>query len=236
VRDLPVLADESLRGRRGMVTGANQNDFHLRHVDVARDIPSARFADLREVRAGEPCLRCGKPLERHRTIEVGHIFKLGTRYSESMGARVLGPDGSEIPIVMGSYGIGVDRILAVAAELHHDEDGLAWPISIAPYTATVSPVKASDAAQRAASEQLVRELGAAGLDVLYDDRDERPGVKFKDADLIGIPFRFVPGPRALAQGKVELVVRATREKLEVPLASAVADVQARVRAAQRGAG
>ncbi len=218
----PVFADEALRGRRGMTTGANANDFHLRHVDVARDIPAARFVDQRYVRAGEPCVRCGKPLEVRKSIEVGHIFKLGTRYSESMGARVLDAQGKEVPIVMGCYGIGLDRIAASAVEAHHDVNGIAWPVSIAPFHVVVTPVKANDAAQAAVAEKLERELEAAGVDVLLDDRDARAGVKFKDADLVGIPFRVVLGPRGLAQGKVELFERATSATTEVPLEGVVA--------------
>jgi prolyl-tRNA synthetase len=228
VTELPVLADTRLRGRRGMTTGANRDGFHLRHVEVSRDLIGARFADLREVHAGEPCESCSKPLERHRTIEVGHIFKLGDRYSVSMGARVLSPEGEERPLVMGSYGIGVDRILATAAEQHHDGDGLRWPVAIAPYTAIVCPVRAADPAQAAAAEALVRELEAGGFDVLLDDRDERPGVKFKDADLIGVPYRFVIGPRGLAQGVVELVTRASRETREIPLGEALAVLRQKV--------
>jgi prolyl-tRNA synthetase len=205
-----------------MTTGANEDDFHLRHVDVARDLPAARFVDLRNARADEPCVRCGKPLEVRKAIEVGHIFKLGTRYSESMGARVLDAQGKEAPLVMGSYGIGLDRIAASAVEAHHDENGIRWPASIAPFQVVVTPVKANDAAQGAAAAKLERDLEAGGVDVLLDDRDERAGVKFKDADLVGIPFRVVLGPRGLAQGKVELFERATQQTSEVPVEGVVA--------------
>jgi prolyl-tRNA synthetase len=217
VSGIPIWADLRLQGTSGMTTGANHDDFHLRHVDVARDIPGARFADLRAVREGERCTRCDKPLDVRKGIEVGHIFKLGLRYSEKMGANVLGPEGKELPIVMGCYGIGVDRIMACAVEAHHDENGIQWPASIAPYHVVIAPLRMNDAAQTEAAERLERELTAIGLDVLVDDRDERPGVKFKDADLIGIPFRLVPGPRALAKGAVELFERATGATSEVPL-------------------
>jgi prolyl-tRNA synthetase len=228
VSGIPVYADLALKGRRDMTTGANQDDFHLRHVDVARDLPQVKWVELRNARAGEACARCGKSLELKKTIEIGHIFKLGLRYSEPMGARVLGADGKETPIVMGSYGIGVERIMAAAIETHHDANGIVWPLSIAPFQVVISPVKVTDAEQRAKSEALYDELTRAGFDVLLDDRDERPGVKFKDADLIGIPFRVVPGPRALAKGCVELVTRAGGETREVPLAELVAELRRRV--------
>lgn len=221
VAGLPIFADESLRGRREMTTGANQHEFHLRHVDVSRDLPHVTWADLRNARAGEACTSCGKPLETRKTIEIGHIFKLGLRYSEPMRARVLTAEGVEVPIVMGSYGLGIERIMAAAIEAHHDENGIAWPRSIAPFDVVVSTVKASDPEQREKSEQLYAELQAAGFEVLLDDRDERPGVKFKDADLVGIPFRIVPGPRALANGCVELAVRATGTTREVPIGDVV---------------
>ena len=225
VANLPVFADLALRGRREMTTGANQNEFHLRHVDVSRDLAGVKFADLRNARAGEACTNCGKPLETKKTIEIGHIFKLGLRYSEPMGARVLTAEGVEVPIVMGSYGLGIERIMAAAIEAHHDANGIVWPRSIAPFDVVVSPVKASDPEQREKSEQLYTELGAAGFDVLLDDRDERPGVKFKDADLVGIPFRIVPGPRALAKACVELAERATATTREVALGEVVAELR-----------
>ena len=222
VASLPVWADLRLQGASGMTTGANHDDFHLRHVDVARDIPAARSVDLRAVREGEPCATCEKALDVRKGIEVGHIFKLGLRYSEKLGANVLGPEGKELPLVMGSYGIGIDRILAVAVEAHHDANGIIWPVSIAPYHVVIAPLRMNDAAQCEAAERLERELTAVGIEVLLDDRDERAGVKFKDADLIGIPFRLVPGPRALANGAVELFERATSATSEVPLDQVVA--------------
>ncbi len=225
VANLTVYADLALRGRREMTTGANQNEFHLRHVDVSRDLPDVSFVDLRNARAGEACTNCGKPLETRKSVEIGHIFKLGLRYSEPMGARVLTAEGVEVPIVMGSYGLGIERIMAAAIEAHHDANGIVWPRSIAPFDVVISPVKASDPEQREKSEQLYAELGAAGLDVLLDDRDERPGVKFKDADLVGIPFRIVPGPRALARACVELAERATGEVREVALGEVAAELR-----------
>jgi prolyl-tRNA synthetase len=229
VAGLRVFADGALRGRREMTTGANENDFHLRHVDVARDLAQVTWADLRNARAGDGCVNCGKSLELKKTIEMGHIFKLGLRYSEPMGARVLGADGKEVPIVMGSYGIGIERIMAAAIEAHHDANGIVWPIAIAPFDVVVATVKASDSDQREKSERLYAELGAAGFEVLLDDRDERPGVKFKDADLIGVPFRVVLGPRALAKGCVEFVTRASGETREVPLDQVTAELRQRAR-------
>jgi len=225
VVNIPIHADLALRGRREMTTGANQDEFHLRHVDVSRDLPNLSWADLRNASAGEACTACGKPLETKKTIEIGHIFKLGLRYSEPMGARVLTAEGVEVPIVMGSYGLGIERIMAAAIEAHHDANGIIWPRSIAPFDVVVTSVKASDPEQREKSEQLYAELEAAGFDVLLDDRDERPGVKFKDADLVGIPFRIVPGPRALAKGCVELAERATGTVREVALGEIVAELR-----------
>jgi prolyl-tRNA synthetase len=229
VTGLRIYADQALRGRRGMVTGANEDGFHLRHVDVERDIEGPLWCDLRSVQAGEACTACGKPLEVHRAIELGHIFKLGTRYSAKMGATVLGPDGKERPIVMGSYGIGLERIMAAVIEAHHDENGIRWPASVAPYSVVISPPRMNDAAQAEAAESLYAELLAAGVDVLLDDRDERAGVKFKDADLIGIPYRIVPGPRALGRGCVELVDRAAGSMVELPIAEVGGEIARRLR-------
>jgi prolyl-tRNA synthetase len=222
----PVFVDESLRGASGMVTGANENDFHLEGVEVARDLlPHAAFADLRSVRAGEGCPRCDGALELFKALEVGHIFKLGTKYSASMKAHVLKADGAEVPIVMGSYGIGVDRIMAAAIELHHDADGIVWPLSIAPFAVTVLTLGKEPELARAA-EEVVSQLAAAGVEVLHDDRDERPGVKFKDADLLGIPVRIAVGKKGLAEGKVEWKLRRGKEVTLVPLS----EVGARARA------
>lgn len=223
----PILVDPCLAARRDMVTGANLDGFHLRGVDVARDIlaqPNARVAELRTVRAGEGCPRCEGALEVWKALEIGHIFKLGTRYSVSMKASVLKADGAETPIVMGSYGIGVERILAASVELHHDEHGIIWPFSIAPYRATVVPL-GKEPEILAAAEQVAAALAAAGADVLLDDREERPGVKLKDADLLGIPLRVAVGKRGLAEGKVEWKLRRAAEVTMVPLG----DVEAKAR-------
>ena len=217
-----VFIDSRLAGLSGLVTGANQDGFHLRNVSVPRDLAHAISADLRTVSAGEGCPRCGKPLSVGKALEVGHIFKLGTRYSESMGARVLDEGGKEVPIVMGSYGIGVERILAGAVELHHDQDGIKCPMSIAPFHLALLPLQMQDQAVRDTAEKLYQELTAAGVDVLLDDRDERAGVKFKDADLIGLPVRIAIGKKGLAEGKVEWKVRGGAQVDLVPLAEVAA--------------
>ena len=224
VTDLPVIADLALRGRRNMTTGANVDDVHLTGVDVERDIDVSRWADLREVRAGEPCPRCGAPLEIIKAIEAGHIFKLGRKYTTTLGVSVLGPDGAPIVPVMGCYGIGVERAMAVIAEVHHDDAGLVWPVAVAPAEVTVLTLSPQDEATVAAAETLYAELRAAGVDTLIDDRDERPGVKFRDAELIGIPYRVSVGPRDLAQGVIEITNRATGEKERVPADQAVTRV------------
>ena len=161
-----------------------------------------------------------------KALEIGHIFKLGTKYSESMGATVLTEQGQEVPIVMGSYGIGIERIMASAIEQHHDEDGIIWPMSIAPFQVIITPVNIADQRQAEVAERLYAELTKAGIEVLFDDRAERPGVKFKDADLIGIPIRITLGPRKLAEGKVELTNRRSRESQDVPLGETVEAVRA----------
>jgi len=230
-----VFVDRSLADRTHMVTGANEDGYHLRGVEVRRDLLGhGQLADLRTVLAGEGCPRCDGTLEVFKALEVGHIFKLGTKYSVSMKANVLKADGGETPIVMGSYGIGVERILAAAVELHHDEDGIRWPLAIAPYRATVLTLGREPELAKAA-EQAVASLGGAGLDVLYDDRDERAGVKFKDADLLGIPIRVAVGKKGLAEGKVEWKRRGTQAVELVPLAE-LGDRARAVLAAELAAG
>jgi prolyl-tRNA synthetase len=222
----PVFVDTALADRTNMVTGANQDGFHLRGVDVRRDLLAhGKPAELRTVQAGEGCPRCDGALEVFKALEVGHIFKLGTRYSVAMKASVLTADGTETPIVMGSYGIGVERIMAAAIELHHDAGGIRWPLSIAPYHATVLTLGREPELARAA-EQVCAALAAAGADVLYDDRDERPGVKFKDADLIGIPIRIAVGKRGLADGKIEWKLRSDSQVEMMALGEVAARVSA----------
>lgn len=230
VSHAPIIADNALRGRKNMTTGANRDDFHLRGVDIERDIAVSRWAELRSVASGEGCPECAGTLSVDKSIEIGHIFKLGTRYSESMGATVLNAEGKEVPIIMGSYGIGVGRIMASAIELYNDSDGICWPVSIAPFEVVVTPANFGDEAQRAAALELYRELTEAGVDVLLDDRDERPGVKFKDADLVGFPFRVTIGKK-LKEGKVELFNRKTGQSQDLELSEVVGKVKEAVRAA-----
>ncbi len=220
VTDLPVVADLSLRGRRGLSTGANIDDVHLTGVDVDRDIGVGQWADLREVTEGEPCPRCGTALEFIQAIEVGHIFKLGRKYATVLGVTVSMADGSTVIPIMGSYGIGVERAVAVIAEVHHDDAGLAWPVQVAPAEVTVLLLSVRDQEARAAAEAVYASLLDAGVDALIDDRDVRPGVKYADAELTGIPFRISVGSRDLAGGVVEITKRANGEKERVPVGEA----------------
>jgi prolyl-tRNA synthetase len=217
VSGFPVVADEALRGRRGMVTGANIDDRHLRGVDVDRDISVGTWFDLREVVAGEPCLRCGHPLELLTTIEIGHIFKLGYKYSDTMEIRVSGPDGKPVKPIMGCYGIGVERAMATAVEVHHDDKGIIWPVTIAPFEVVVVIAQQEDAAVAAAGEQVYQALLDSGAEVIVDDRQVRAGVKFSDAELTGIPFRVTVGKRGLAAGTAELTDRAAGSTVAIPL-------------------
>jgi prolyl-tRNA synthetase len=226
-KTLAVYADDALKGRREMVTGANEDDFHVRHVDVARDLANVRWASLRSVVPGDVCANCGGSLDIRKTIELGHIFKLGLRYSEAMNLKVLNEEGKEVPVVMGSYGIGVERLLAAVIEAYHDEDGIVWPWSVAPIQIVVTPISVKDDVQMTKTVEIYDSLLEAGYSVLLDDRDERPGVKFKDADLIGVPLRIVPGPRALEKGNVELVERGAKTKDEIPLDSILDEVRRR---------
>jgi prolyl-tRNA synthetase len=206
--DIKVLADEVLRGASDMTTGANEDGFHLRHVDVARDIKVDEWADLRTVRAGEACKVCGKPLKIRRAIEVGHVFKLGTKYSEKLGALYLDEAGVRHPAVMGCYGIGCTRTLQAVIEQCNDKDGIIWPLSVAPYQVCITPLNvAPDNVGMKLAEKIYAELTARGVEVILDDRDDRPGVKFKDADLVGFPIRVSIGEKSLAKGEVEIKPR-----------------------------
>jgi prolyl-tRNA synthetase len=210
-----------------MTTGANKDDHHIRGVVVERDIKPDKWADLRTVRKGEACPNCeGGVLDIFKAMEIGHIFKLGTKYSESMNAKVLNAEGKETPIVMGSYGIGVERIMSAAIEQNNDADGIVWPRSLAPFDVVVTVTNMKQTEMTDAGERLYEELKRAGLEVILDDRDERAGVKFKDADLVGIPFRVTVGKK-IAEGKVELFDRATKQSVDVGLDEIVAQVQER---------
>jgi len=226
---LTVVVDKSLEGRNNLVAGANKLDYHLRNVTPGRDFSWTISADIRSVNEGESCPidGCSGKLVVGKAVEIGHIFKLGYKYSESMGARVLDVNGKEVTPIMGSYGIGIERILTASIEQANDKNGFWLPASIAPFTVVVTVTNVSDAALAEAGEKLAAELEAAGLDVLLDDRDERAGVKFKDADLVGIPYRINVGKKA-AGGFVELVTRATASSVDVALQDVVASVKKRV--------
>ncbi|HTY22621.1 MAG TPA: proline--tRNA ligase [Desulfomonilaceae bacterium] len=211
-----ILSDLALANRKNLTCGANRDDYHLTGVTPGRDY-QAEFMDLRIVQQGEACIECGSPLAVNKALEIGHIFKLGTKYSESMGATVLNAEGKEVPIVMGSYGIGLERIMAAAIELYHDVDGIQWPLSIAPFQCLICLLNTKDSALVHGAEQAYQELQAMNVEVLLDDRDERPGVKFKDADLIGIPVRINFGSKKYAAGIVEWVDRSTRKVEDLPL-------------------
>ncbi|HIE66729.1 MAG: proline--tRNA ligase [Acidimicrobiales bacterium] len=222
VTDLTIYADEALRSRSGMTTGANEDDVHLEGVDVERDVAVDHWLDLRLILDGEACASCGAALRIARCIEAGHIFKLGRRYADAMGVTVLDADGVNRVPTMGSYGIGVGRAMAAVAETHHDENGLIWPMNIAPYEVVLTVVKVDHEESMGCAERLYDELRAAGVDVLLDDRDGRPGVKFADAELIGIPLRVTIGPRGLENSIVELTARTDGERHDVPVDDVVA--------------
>jgi len=221
------LIDDSLRGRRNLITGANRDDHHVRHVTPDHDF-TGEFHDLHMVADSDPCPRCGQPLQVAAAIEVGHIFKLGRRYAEAMGARVLDRDGKEVTLVMGSYGIGVERILSAAVEQHHDEQGMKLPRSIAPFQVVLTPTNLNETPIREAAEQLYAELKASSLEVLYDDRDERAGVKFMDADLVGIPLRVTVG-RKTGEGVVEITERSTGQRTDAKISQTVEWLKSRYR-------
>jgi len=219
--DRPVLlVDKALEGRANLIAGANKEDYHLKNLTPGKDFHPTAYADLRSVTAGEACPNCGKPLRIDTAVEVGHIFKLGYRYSESMGLRVLDKNGKEVMPIMGCYGIGIERILTAAVEQGNDPDGFWLPTSIAPFEIVVAPVNMKDEAVKNVSQDIANKLEAAGFDVVFDDRDERPGVKFKDADLVGIPFRITVGKK-VTEGTIEVVIRSTREVRDVRITSIV---------------
>jgi prolyl-tRNA synthetase len=204
-----VIADLALKDRTNLVAGANKVDYHLRNVTPGRDFQPNTWADIRSVAEGEGCPKCGTPLRVSKAVEIGHIFKLGYKYSESMGARVLDKDGKEVTPIMGSYGIGMERILTAAIEQNHDHDGFWLPPQVAPFEIVVTPTNVADAKLLETATEIAQALEHAGFDVLLDDRDERPGVKFKDADLVGIPYRVTVGKK-VSEGKVEVFTRSTR--------------------------
>jgi len=211
VDGIGVFCDVALKERTGMVTGANEDDWHLRGVSVERDIDVKSWVDIREVQDGETCVECGGRLEIVRCIEAGHIFKLGRKYSTAMGISVLDSQGKAQTPTMGSYGIGIGRAVAAIAENHHDDSGLCWPLAVAPYHLLVTVLDVDDSEAMALADSVADLCGAAGLDVLVDDRDARPGVKFADSELIGIPYRLTIGSRSLSNGQVEFTPRVSGE-------------------------
>ena len=236
VSNLAIYADEALRGRSGMTTGANEDDVHLAGVDVERDVAVDHWINVRGILDGEACASCGEILRVARCIEAGHIFKLGRKYSEALGVTVLDAEGENRVPTMGSYGIGVGRAMAAVAETHHDENGLVWPMAIAPYEVVLTVVKVDHEESMAVAERLYDDLQSAGVDVLLDDRDGRAGVKFADAELVGIPLRVTIGPRGIENGQLELTTRADGEQVDVPtdeVAGQLVELVANGRAAGR---
>ncbi|HZP18551.1 MAG TPA: proline--tRNA ligase [Terriglobales bacterium] len=213
-----LLADKALEGRKNLIAGANKEDYHVKNITPGKNFQPTAYADLRSVSSGEPCPNCGSPLRMDTAVEVGHIFKLGYKYSDSMGLRVLDKNGKEVTPIMGSYGIGIERILTAAVEQSNDENGFWLPPQIAPFEIVVTPTNVSDEKLRTTAEDAARRLEAAGYDVLLDDRDERPGVKFKDADLVGIPFRVNVGKK-VTEDRVEVIQRSTRQSQDVSIAA-----------------
>ena len=211
-----LLLDKALEGRTNLIAGANKEDYHVKNITPGKDFQPTAYADLRTVASGEPCPNCGAPLRMDMAVEIGHIFKLGNKYSESMGARVLDRNGKEVMPVMGCYGIGIERILTAAIEQSNDENGFWLPAAIAPFQIVVTPTNVGDATLKSTAEDIASRLESAGYDVLLDDRDERPGVKFKDADLVGIPFRVNIGKK-VTEGMAEVVQRSTRQSQDVSI-------------------
>jgi prolyl-tRNA synthetase len=224
-----LLVDKALEGRANLIAGANKEDYHVKNLSPGKNFHPSAYADLRAVTSAEACPSCGAPLRIDTAVEIGHIFKLGYRYSESMGARVLDKNGKEVMPIMGCYGIGIERILTAAVEQSNDENGFWLPPSIAPFEIVVSPTNVKDESLLNAAVDIAARLEAAGFDVILDDRDERPGVKFKDADLVGIPFRITVGKK-VTEGTVEVVIRSTREVRDVTILAVVEHLQGMLRA------
>jgi len=228
--DVKIFADERLRGANDMTTGANEDGFHFKNVSIERDIKVTQWFDLRTVTAGEPCVKCAKPLKIRRAIEVGHVFKLGTKYSEALNATFLDETGARKHSVMGCYGIGVTRTLQAVVEQGNDKDGIIWPLSVAPYQVCITPLSvAPESEAMKLAEKFYAELTARGVEVILDDRDDRPGVKFKDADLVGFPIRIALGEKSLALGEVEIKPRGGA-LVQTKISEAVEQVVAMIKA------
>ena len=225
LKNVKIYADLELQGRTGLACGANEDGYHYVHVDMARDLPEVTYHDLRMLNEGEKCPVCGGTIQTARGIEVGQVFKLGTKYSDALGATVLNEDGKSVVLQMGCYGIGVSRVLSAAVEQHHDDRGIIWPKAMAPYHASLVVVNINNEEQMEAGEKLYKELQDAGFDILLDDRKERAGVKFNDADLIGLPVRITVGKK-ISEGIVEYKLRNSEEVKELPIADVLAELTA----------
>jgi prolyl-tRNA synthetase len=215
-----LLVDKALEGRTNLISGANKEDYHVKNITPGKNFQPTAYADLRAVTTGDACPNCGSPLRMDSAVEIGHIFKLGRKYTDSMGARVLDKNGKEVTPIMGSYGIGIERILTAAVEQGNDENGFWLPRQIAPFDIIVTPTNVGDQNLKTTAESIASRLETAGFDVLLDDRDERPGVKFKDADLVAIPFRVNVGKK-VTEDRVEVVQRSTRQSQDVSIAAIV---------------
>lgn len=234
VENVRIIADPALEGRVNMTTGANEDDWHYKGVSVPRDIAVTQWADLRTIHSGEKCAIDGGTLGLWKGIEIGHIFKLGTEFSAAFGAYVQDEDGNSHPIIMGSYGIGVERNMAAVVETSHDDNGIVWPVSVAPYEVVITVIRPDDEGTMAAANRLYDDFDSAGVEVILDDRDERPGVKFADSELIGIPYRVVVGPKGVQAGVAEVTRREGMVKSELALEDVVPTVSEGVRAARFG--
>jgi prolyl-tRNA synthetase len=221
---IPLVIDRAIAAMTSVVVGGNELDVHFKGVVPGRDFPLDRVYDLRNAEAGDPCPRCGQPMVNKAGLEIGHVFKLGTKYSKAMGATYLDEKSTEVPIIMGCYGIGINRIIAAAIEAGHDANGIIWPLALAPYQVALVPLQVNNPQLMEQTARIEKELEAAGVDVLTDDRDQRPGVKFKDIDLIGIPLRVVVGERGLKEGSIEVKWRSEAAAKNLPLAEGGAGV------------
>ncbi len=233
VKDALVVADDSIPSSPNLVAGANQKGYHVKNVNYERDYQADRVCDIAAARAGDACIECAARLRARRGVEVGNIFQLGTRYTESMGGTFMDAEGQVKPVVMGSYGIGVGRLLACIAEAHSDDHGLVWPVSVAPFQVHLVALAKGGGPAAEAAEKCYEELEDAGVEVLLDDRPESPGVKFNDADLIGVPVRLTVGERSLKRGQVEMKVRRTAERVDAPLREVVSRVVSELAALQK---
>ncbi|MBP5261128.1 MAG: proline--tRNA ligase, partial [Clostridiales bacterium] len=222
-KPIDVIVDLEVASMKNFIVGACETDYHFKNINIGRDFEATKIVDIRNLIEGDKCPKCGSPIKMARGVEVGHIFKLGTKYSKALNCVYLDKDGKENTMVMGCYGIGVGRTLAAIIEQYNDEDGIKWPAEIAPYKAIVVPTKVNDEENMALAEKIYKDLQDKGVEVMIDDRNERPGVKFKDADLIGIPVRITVGRRA-NEGVVEVKYRMTGEMKEMTAEEAVSAV------------